>query len=141
MSNRWVLDASAAVRLVLREPGSEGLQERLRGASLVLVPSLYFSEVANALWKYASLAADLTPETCAERLTEAEFLVDEVVDDRELIVEAFHQAVTHGHPVYDLLYAVLARRTAARVLTRDRRLAGLLEALSIPHHPRRAEAG
>ena len=52
--------------------------------------------------------------------------------DRELMIEALHQAVALSHPVYDLLYAVLARRTGAGVLTCDRRLATLLDSLGVP---------
>lgn len=131
--SRLVLDASAAIRLVLRGSDSQPLREELERATLVLAPSIYFSEVANGLWKYAGIAKELTVEDCSERFGEAQMLVDEVFPDEELIVEALHQAVEHKHPVYDLLYAVLARRTGATVLTRDGRLANLLKAMGIPH--------
>lgn len=64
---------------------------------------------------------------------EVDFLVDEVLDDRDLIVEALYRATVHGHPVYDLLSAVLARRTGAVVLTCDRRLTTLLDTMGIAH--------
>lgn len=48
-----------------------------------------------------------------------------------LVLREPEKAVTHDHPVDDLLYAVLARRTASAVLTRDRRLATLLGTLGI----------
>jgi len=131
--SRLVLDASAAVRMVLRAPGSDRLADELGAAALVLVPSVFVSEVANALWKYTAIENVLTTEQCAERMSEIDSLVDEVFDDRELIVEALHQAVAHRHPVYDLLYAVLARRTGAAVLTCDNRLAALLDALGIAY--------
>lgn len=131
--SRLVLDASAAIRLVLREPDSAPLADELEAAALVLVPSIFFSEVANGLWKYVALADALTAEQCLERLSETDALVDEVFDDRELIVEAVHMAIAHGHPVYDLLYAVLARRTGAAVLTRDDRLGTLLDTLGVAH--------
>ena len=133
MSRRLVLDASAAVRVVLRDAGSGPLRAELEAAALVLAPSIYVSEVANALRKYAAKAGELSTDECSERLGEAELLVDEVFDDRELVLEALHQAVAHDHPVDDLLYAVLARRTGAAVLTLDRRLAALLDTLRIPH--------
>lgn len=131
--SRLVLDASAAIRLVLRAPDCAPLAAELEAASLVLVPSIFFSEVANGLWKYAAIGSELSAEQCSERLSEVHSLVDEVFDDRDLIFEALHQAVAHSHPVYDLLYAVLARRTAAAVLTRDSRLAVLLDALGVGH--------
>ena len=130
--SRVVLDASAAIRLVLRDPESAPLVDALQTATLVLVPAIFFTEVANGLWKY-TLGDTLTTEQCVERLSEVDALVDEVFDDRELIVEAVHLAIAHDHPVYDLLYAVLARRTGAAVLTRDGRLGKLLDTLGVAH--------
>jgi predicted nucleic acid-binding protein len=40
-------------------------------------------------------------------------------------------AVRFDHPVYDALYAVLARRRGAAVLTLDRRLRSLLEKMRV----------
>ena len=59
-------------------------------------------------------------------------LVDAIVSSSELIEEAFVTAVRHGHPVYDALYLVTARRSGATVCTRDRRLAALLEETRVP---------
>ena len=51
---RWVLDASAALHVVMRLPTAEPVIDKLEQATLVLAPQLYFSETANALWKYVS---------------------------------------------------------------------------------------
>lgn len=48
---RVVLDASAAVRLIMRMDDALWLADRLDEASLVPVPGLFRAEVANALWK------------------------------------------------------------------------------------------
>jgi len=48
---RLVLDASAAVRMVMHAKGADGLLESVSAATVVTAPSLYTSEVANALWK------------------------------------------------------------------------------------------
>jgi len=48
---RVVLDASAAVRLVMRAETAERLLDPIARAVLVLAPSLYASEVANAMCK------------------------------------------------------------------------------------------
>ncbi len=54
------------------------------------------------------------------------------IPDGELVTEALAAACRHGQPVYDVLYAVLARRHACSVLTRDGRLIALLGTLGIP---------
>lgn len=127
---RIVLDASAALRVVLASPGIEEAFGVLERASLVLAPSLFASETANALWKLESKGL-LPAEVLAERWEMAMALPSRLCPDHELAVEALSEASRHGHPVYDLLYAVLARREGCRVLTFDRRLIALLRKLGI----------
>ncbi|HPA50873.1 MAG TPA: type II toxin-antitoxin system VapC family toxin [Thermoanaerobaculia bacterium] len=127
---RIVLDASAALRVVLASPGIEEALAALERASLVLAPSLFASETANALWKLGSKGL-LPAEVLAERWEMAMALPSRLCPDHELAVEALSEASRHGHPVYDLLYAVLARREGCRVLTFDRRLLSLLRKLGI----------
>ena len=59
-------------------------------------------------------------------LEEAVAMVQVQVDDELLCVEALVAAVRFDHPVYDALYAVLARRRGAAVITLDRKLRSLL---------------
>jgi predicted nucleic acid-binding protein len=127
---RLVLDASAAVRMVMRAEGADGLLESVSAATVVTAPSLYASEVANALWKYVK-ASQLDAETALERLEEAINLIDAFTPDWELTTEALTEAVRYRHPVYDLLYAVLARRTGCAVLTMDGRLRALLGQMGV----------
>lgn len=127
---RLVLDASAAVRLVMRAEAADKLLEPVSAAMVVAAPSLYASEVANALWKYVK-AGSLEVETALERYEEAINLIDDFTPDWELTTEALTEAARYGHPVYDLLYAVLARRTGCVVLTMDKRLKTLLDQMGI----------
>lgn len=131
---RLVLDASAAVRLVMRGEAADALLESVSNATVVAAPSLYASEVANALWKYVK-AGGLEAETALERYEEAMVLIDDFTADAELATEALTEAVRYGHPVYDLLYAVLARRTGCTVLTLDERLKTLLGRMGIKSAP------
>lgn len=130
MSRRWVLDASAAVHLVLRSSDATAILEALEGAALVLAPSLYGSETANALWKYVN-SGYLSLDGATEHYEEALSLVDRLIPDRDIAVEALSLAYQSNHPVYDALYAVLARRHACGVITRDRRLAALARDLGL----------
>jgi predicted nucleic acid-binding protein len=128
---RLVLDASAAVRLVMRAEAADRLLEPISAATVVAAPSLYASEVANALWKYVN-AGSLEAETALERYEEAIAPIDDFTPDSELATEALTEAVAYAHPVYDLLYATLARRTGCAVLTMDQqRLKTLLGQMGI----------
>lgn len=126
MALACVLDASAAVRLILGDPAAAAVAEQIREAAVVLAPELMVTELANTLWKLqkAGHLADLDPQ---QLLAEARDLVDRVEADRHLQAEALALACHHDHPVYDCLYLALARREAATLISLDRRLQQLAE--------------
>lgn len=130
MSTRFVLDASAAVHLVMRTPAAPWLLEGLQAAKLVVAPSLFLSETANALWKYV-VHGQLTADEATQHYEEASFLIDYLEPDVDLALEALSAAVRYRHPVYDMLYAVLARRDACSVMTMDRRLEKIAVSMDI----------
>jgi len=131
VSARLVLDASAALEAVLGRAGAGLVLDALEQADVVTVPDLFFAEVANALWKYVS-AGELEPGEADGLLREAMALPDATVPAQELAPEALATAGAYGHPVYDALYAIAARRDGATVLTLDRRLASLLGEMRVP---------
>ena len=131
---RWVLDASAALHVAMRLPTAEAIIDKLEQASLVLVPQLYFSETANALWKYVS-HKQLSAEQAIERYQDICALPDQAISDQTLALEALSLATTYNHPVYDMIYAVLARRNACGVLSKDSRLAKLLVSVGVTTAP------
>ena len=128
-----VLDASAAVRLILGDPAAAGLAQQIGEAALVLAPELMLTEVANTLWKLrrADQLHNLDPQ---QLLADARDLVDRVEPDRHLQTEALALACHLNHPVYDCLYLALARREAATLISADRRLRTLV-AESVPMPP------
>ena len=134
MRQRVVLDASAAVRIVVGHSQTADLLNRLAETEFVLAPTLYSSEVANALWKYVTYD-DMTRESAVRCLSEARHLVDHQVEIDELAEESLVAAATFGHPVYDMLYAVLARRHGAPLLTVDRRMVAVLERMGLEALP------
>jgi predicted nucleic acid-binding protein len=128
---RIVLDASAALAAVVgRRPAADVL-DALAGATIVLAPDLFASEVANALWKYVS-AGELAADEAAVALDAALGLVERFVPVTALAQEALREAAHHHHPVYDLCYAIAARREGCAVLTIDSRLQKLLAKMDIP---------
>lgn len=131
MSNqRWVLDASAAVALIMRQPDAGLFLTALEESERIFVPHLYFAECTNALWKYVSHQL-LDIDTAVSRLEELMALPDEIVQDQTLMLEALSLASQTKHPVYDAVYLVLARRCAAGLLTKDKRLNQLATQLGI----------
>ena len=130
MRSILVLDASAAIGAVRLSSSAAGVLRLCGEASSIMAPSLFASEVANGLWKYVANGS-LQRDEAAEALDEALALVDLFVPDRDLVEEAFVAAAKYRHPVYDLLYAVLARRHGAAVVTLDERLRALLAKMGV----------
>jgi predicted nucleic acid-binding protein len=119
-----VLDASAALRVVLSPADHEVLLADIESASDLLAPQLFAVETANALWKYHR-AGRLDGEAMRRRHVEVLSLVSLWIPDTTLFPEALALADRLDHPVYDCLYLVTARRFDAGLLTADQRLESL----------------
>jgi predicted nucleic acid-binding protein len=126
MSADLVLDASAALEAVLGRSGAPYVLDLIENAATVRAPDLYAAETANALWKHVK-AGDVDLKRAQIALRAALDIVDEMVPSEDIVEEALATADAYGHPVYDALYLVTARRSGATVCTLDRRLAALLE--------------
>lgn len=125
-----VLDASAAIRVVLEPRNHLPLIEQIQLATRVCAPTLLISETANTLWKYRK-ANVLTSAQCAGLHAEALTLITFWIDDHALFPEALQTAIDLTHPVYDAVYLVSARRQAAKLLTFDKSLYALCIGLNI----------
>jgi predicted nucleic acid-binding protein len=129
-----VLDASAALAAVLGQARGPAVLDLLDEASVVIAPELFTAEVTSGLWKYVS-ARQLSLDLAAERLDAVMKLVDRYHPVAELAQEVLREASARRHSVYDLCYAILARREGAAVLTIDARLKKLLGALGVAAYP------
>lgn len=130
MTRRLVLDASAAIHLVLRTEKAGVLVDLLEDSALIIAPDLFHAEVGNALWKYVR-AEVVSIEEAIERHEEAKMLVERFIASSELVVQALTDAARYSHPVYDLLYATAAQRHGCTVVTMDESFAKLLEKMKL----------
>jgi len=129
-----VLDASAGLAAVLGQDRGPAVLDVLAGAAVVIAPELFAAEVTSGLWKYVS-AKQLTLDAASERLDAALKLIDRYHPMASLGQEVLREASARRHSVYDLYYAVLARREGAAVLTIDSRLRKLIAAMNVPVYP------
>jgi predicted nucleic acid-binding protein len=116
-----VLDTSAAVEVVLQRESASRFAEILTQADLVLAPTLLITEVSNVFWKYQKFA-DYPQDACEKSIEHIIALADEYVSEVELYREAFSLGCMLDHPIYDMVYLVLARRNNAKLLTMDKKL-------------------
>jgi predicted nucleic acid-binding protein len=124
-----VIDANAAVALVVDLPWSSEARAILLEDPDPIAPSLFVAEVTNALWQYCRTGL-LATETAALGLTQIKSLID-VTPDAPLAQSALTIAASHNHPAYDCFYLALAIREKTALLTADRKLASLGQKLAV----------
>ncbi|MGH7247106.1 MAG: type II toxin-antitoxin system VapC family toxin [Pseudomonadota bacterium] len=115
---RLILDASAALEVVLRRGKAEQFSRLCGAAGEVLAPDLLVPEVVNTIWKYHQFEK-LSLDACDRAIELALGLVDTLVPCGALHREAFLLARTARRPAYDMFYLALARREDAGFLTAD----------------------
>lgn len=116
-----VIDANAAVAIAKGTEEGKAFRLLLDKPERIIAPRHFLEEMGNVAWRYAAVGA--IPEEDALRLFwAAAELVDYYADTERLLTEAIHEAILNNHPVYDMIYFVLARRNAATLFTLDKKL-------------------
>jgi len=111
-----VLDATAIIAIVTRETK---IDAHLALATRLVAPDLAVAEVLNVRHKYRR--ADLV----APDLDAILALFDRItlLESRSYAIDADRMSIELDHSVYDCLYAAVAERENARLITADQRLA------------------
>lgn len=122
-----VLDANAAVAMAQGGEAGQALRMLVGNGEAIIAPRCFVTEMGNVAWKYIRIGG-LSEEEGIELFQNALDLIDGYADDESLLLEALHEAVRNNHPVYDMLYLVLARRNAATLFTFDKKLRAICEA-------------
>ena len=127
---RYVLDASALVKLVVPEDNSDKMQalaalHRARTIQL-LAPDFALTECANVLRRYARRTG--TPHADMQEAFQilCQWGVEEV-GHRALVEEALPLAMQRDRAVYDVLYLVLALKEGVSLITINERFVNALK--------------
>ena len=129
-----VVDASVAVKWTLPEflepltdRADDLFQQYLRGQIDLVVPDLFWSELANFLWK--SVRQKKIPGTRAEDALKTIIARNiKTVSSREVLSEALSIAIQFDRTAYDSIYVALAVALNTHLITADERLANALAA-------------
>ena len=113
---KWVVDASVAVKPLLREPDAV-LAVRVL-AEETGAPDLLFPEAANVLWK-AHRRGLVDIERAREAATLLSQLELEIVPSGPLTTRALSLALSLDHPAYDCFYLALAMYRGVPFITAD----------------------
>ena len=116
-----IFDANAIIAIIHQTAEGKALSALILEGEQTCAPQIIATEVSNALWQY--LRRDpFKRDSISEVINSALSLIDSHTPDSDLLVEATSEALRLNHPVYDMLYFVLARRTAGTLFTLDRKL-------------------
>lgn len=119
-----VLDASAATQIAMGSESGLALQSFFLYDEEVFAPDFLQLECANAFWKYVR-AGELTMQEAQDYFNDSKALVTRFIRQNDLMSEVLLESARLKHPVYDVVYLVLARRLCATLATLDRRLQDL----------------
>jgi predicted nucleic acid-binding protein len=129
-----VLDASVAAKWLLPSPHEPFQDEALAllraytdGKFRILVPDIFWAEVASFLWKAVRLGR-CTPGDARSALQEIKRYDFPTVASLPLLDSAFDIASLCDRSIYDSLYVALASGANAEFITADEKLANALAA-------------
>ena len=125
-----VLDASAGAEISAKTQRGIDFINILMNADPVIAPDLYIAEISNVMWKL-SRRDKANTEIYYNKACDCVDCVDEFVSSGELWKDALRIGQEYDHPVYDMLYAALAKREGAALLTMDAALQKICSKLSI----------
>ena len=125
-----VLDVSAAMEIILQKSKRDSFNAAYKKGSWIIAPDLFVPEITNVFWKYHK-AKVLAHEDCIQYVQDGIDMIDDFIDARELWKESLAEGIKNNHSIYDMYYAVLARRNDAVLLTNDGPLATLCKKLEI----------
>jgi predicted nucleic acid-binding protein len=135
------LDASAALAILRAEPSAQAVRRAIPVAERLIVPELFWLEVANALARRFGWEGEAIVEAVREL---DELGLESVPIPRAVLLAAIDIVDRHALTAYDALYLALAESENARLLTLDARLAAAAGARAITvegiDHRRFAEA-
>ena len=125
-----VLDVSAAIEILLQKEKKELFNATYEKASWVIAPDLYIAEISNVLWKYFKSGL-ISHIECIQYVEDGIDLIDDYFPSKELWKEALGEGIKNTHSIYDMYYAVLARRNDATLITNDSKLSLICNKLNI----------
>lgn len=135
MTTLIVVDASVALKWVVREAGSDGasalLTEMVHGAVSLVAPEHLLGEVGNGLRKRVAQGA-LTADDAVQALDAVAALGLEFLGGPERWLRSLRAALGWGVTTYDALYVLLALDLNAELVTADRRLVEAARRVSLP---------
>jgi len=130
----YVLDASVGAKWIspagaepLAEQAETLLRQYVQGRLKLVVPDLFWSEIASFLWK-AVRSNKISVGTAEDGLRELTARNLPTVSSQKVLTEALYIAARFDRTPYDSIYVALAQAFQINLITADERLANALAA-------------
>lgn len=113
-----VVDASVAVKWMVREPGNEAARSLFDLPNPLIAPDWLLIEAASTFWKKVK-ASELLQIHAERHLEDLPRFFSRFYDSSLLVAEALSLAFRLRHSVYDCVYLALAEQENCRLVTAD----------------------
>ncbi|HEX8258107.1 MAG TPA: type II toxin-antitoxin system VapC family toxin [Allosphingosinicella sp.] len=120
-----VVDASVAVKFLVREPGNDQARRLLSIPDPLIAPDWLLVEAANTFWKKVK-RSELLADHAVQHLQDLPEFFELLYPASDLIEDAFRWSIGLRHPVYDCIYLALAEREGCKLVTADEKFAAAL---------------
>lgn len=121
-----VVDASVVAKWFLPEADKDKaekiLREFLDGKVQLAAPDLLVAEFGNLLWKRSVKLGDISTAQADQMYGDFLALRVPLRHSADIAATALTLATTGDHPIYDMLYIVLAEESACEFVTADKKL-------------------
>jgi predicted nucleic acid-binding protein len=119
--NRYVVDASVAVKWFVPEIRSESAVKLLRPENVLAAPDLLITEFCNTLWK-KTVRRELEADQALRCLKDLNRMPLQLYPSTKLAHDAFQISIRERLSVYASLYLALASLLDCHIVTADERL-------------------
>jgi predicted nucleic acid-binding protein len=127
-----VLDVSAAIQVLHHKEKADKFRIEMQNATYILAPALYTAELSNTMWKYYH-SGDVSKEECLQYINDGLHFIDRFCDMNTMWKEAVGEGINQEHSIYDMFYAILARKRKGILLTNDGKLTKVCDALGVKY--------
>lgn len=118
MTDRWVIDASVAVKWFLQEAGSVAARAVLMREGRLVAPDRLLLEVTNVL-RRKERRGELTVEHVDRATGRLSSFFHEILPTKPLLASAIDLSRRLDHPVYECVFLAAAMVPATRLVTAD----------------------
>jgi predicted nucleic acid-binding protein len=113
-----VVDASVAVKWMVKEPGNDAARALLDLPDPLIAPDWLLLEAASTLWKKVK-SSQLLEIHALRHIDDLPDFFSRLYASRDLARTAMDLGFRLRHPVYDCLYLALAQREGCKLVTAD----------------------